>query len=257
MAMLKTLLIWRGIGLAVLFTGVGLLFGYNAFVFMQRLAATKREAQAFCAEIRPATAIGPALARAQTRHIPAEQIVRSRTDHARSCPHPYPAQTKVAIDTNHQEYDMRTTILLCSMVLATMPALAQNSGDQPGTASPQEQQGNAMQGSESMHTMQDAATKAQDMPGKGGMSARHEEMTLQVRTDMAALRAQLQKMRDQTARISDQSRQQDMQLNNDMWQSLIDHMDRHMTKMAEMMDSTHSGQAAGDDDARGKGHYSQ
>ena len=152
---------------------------------------------------------------------------------------------------------MRTKILICSMVLATMPALAQNSGDKPGTASPQEQQGNAMQGSESMHTMQDAATKADAMPAKGGMSSRHEEMTKQARTDMEAMRAQLKKMRDQTAGISDQSRQQDMQLNNDMWQSLIDHMDRHMTKMAEMMDSKHSGQPAGGDDARGKGHYSQ
>lgn len=151
---------------------------------------------------------------------------------------------------------MRTKILLCSMVLATMPALAQNSGDKPGTASPQEQQGNAMQGSESMHTMQDAATKAQAKPGTGGMSTRHEEMAKQARADMEAMRAQLQKMRDQTALIADQSRQQEMQLNNDMWQSLLDHMDRHMTKMAEMMDSRHSAPTGGGD-AHGKKHYSQ
>lgn len=152
---------------------------------------------------------------------------------------------------------MRPGILICSMVLATLPALAQNSGDQPGTASPQEQHGNAMQGSKSMNTMQDAATKAHSAAGNSAMPNRHEDMKKQARAELDAMRAQLQKMRDQTAMISDQSRQQDMQLNNDMWQSLVDHMDRHMTKMAEMMESRHSTQPGGGDEMRGKKHYSQ
>lgn len=152
---------------------------------------------------------------------------------------------------------MRTKILLCSMALATMPAFAQNSADQPGTASPQEQQGNAMQGSESMNTMQESAKKAESMHGMDKMSIRHQEMMKDERSDLDAMRAQLQKMRKQTARVSDQSRKEEMQLNNDMWQSLIDHMDKHMTKMKNMMESRQMARPASGDDTSGSGHYSQ
>lgn len=152
---------------------------------------------------------------------------------------------------------MRTKPLLFSLALATLPAFAQNAADQPGTASPQEQQGNDMRGSESMKTMHEDASKAEPMHGMDKMSARHEEMLKNERTALDAMRAQLQKMRDQAAGVSDQSRKEELQLNNDMWQSLIDHMDRHMTHMKAMMEvrqgmPPNRGGAMG-----GSPHYSQ
>ncbi len=152
---------------------------------------------------------------------------------------------------------MRKKTLLFSLVLATMPAFAQNSADQPGTASPQEQQGNAMQGSESMNTMHEDAKKAGPMHGMDKMSTRHEEMMKNEQTDLDAMRAQLQKMRDQTARVSDQSRKEEIQLNNEMWQSLIDHMDKHMMKMKNMMESRQGALPTSGDAMIGSSRYSQ
>ncbi len=54
---------------------------------------------------------------------------------------------------------MCSTSLLLALALVTTSALAQNSADQPGTASPLEQQGNAMEGSESMKGMHEGASK--------------------------------------------------------------------------------------------------
>jgi hypothetical protein len=161
------------------------------------------------------------------------------------------------IEMKYQEYKMRTKILLCSLVLATVPALAQNSADQPGTASPQEQQGNAMQGSESMNTMHEGAKKAGPMDGMDKMSTQHEEMMKNEQTDLDAMRAQLQKMRDQTARVSDQSRKEEMQLNNDMWQALIDHTDKHMMKMKNMMEARQSALPTSGNAMSGSSRYSQ
>lgn len=133
---------------------------------------------------------------------------------------------------------MRSTYLLLSMALVATSAFAQNSADQPGTASPQEQQGNAMQGSQHMKEMHEGAIKHGTMRD---MKGRHEKMMQSSQSDLAAMRAQLQKMREQTARMSDPSRKDAQQLNNDMWQSLIDHMDKHMTKMNSMMHSKRDG----------------
>lgn len=133
---------------------------------------------------------------------------------------------------------MRNTNLLLTLALVTTSALAQNSADQPGTASPQEQQGNAMEASESMKEMHGGGS---NNATKHDMHGSHGEMMESAQRDLAAMRAQLQKMREQTARTSDQSRKDEQQLNNDMWQSLIDHMDEHMTKMNAMMGSQRDG----------------
>ena len=47
----------------------------------------------------------------------------------------------------------------------------------------------------------------------------------------------LQKMKDEVSKVSDQSSKNAMQLNIDMWQSLIDHSNKHMAMMKEMMES--------------------
>ncbi len=48
-------------------------------------------------------------------------------------------------------------------------------------------------------------------------------------------------MREQAARVPDAGHREEMQLNNDMWQLLIDHMNAHMTKMSRMMQSKRDG----------------
>ena len=114
-----------------------------------------------------------------------------------------------------------------------------------------------MQGSESMKKMHEDPAKAEAMHGMGKMGAWHEEMMKSDRADLDAMRAQLKKMREQTARASDQSRKEEMQLNNDMWQSLIDHMDKHMMKMKKMTESRRGASPASDEATSGSGHYSQ
>jgi hypothetical protein len=42
-------------------------------------------------------------------------------------------------------------------------------------------------------------------------------------------------MKDQIGKVSDRGTKDQLQLNIDMWQSLIDHMDKHMAIMKKMM----------------------
>lgn len=143
---------------------------------------------------------------------------------------------------------MRNTKLLLALALVTTSALAQNTADQPGTASPQEQQGNAMEGSKSMKEMHEGASMKATMHEMHGQQA---ETIKSAQADLAAMRAHLVKMREQTVRTSDQARKEEQQLNNDMWQMLIDHMDAHMTKMSRMMHSPRDGTPG---NAWGKAH---
>ena len=48
------------------------------------------------------------------------------------------------------------------------------------------------------------------------------------------MRSNLQKMKDQIGKVSDRGTRDQLQLNIDMWQSLVDHMDKHMDAMKKM-----------------------
>ena len=95
-----------------------------------------------------------------------------------------------------------------------------------------------MEGSASMKEMHEGASKEATLRE---MQGPHAEMMKSAQGDLAAMRAQLLKMREQAARVPDAGRKEEMQLNNDMWQLLIDHMDAHMTKMSRMMQSKRDG----------------
>jgi len=130
---------------------------------------------------------------------------------------------------------MRTRTLFLSLALASMPALAQNSADQAGTMSPQEVQGNSMRGSDSMNTMDATASKNLETQKGAGSSKQHQDMMKSATRDIEGFRRDLAHMKEQTKAITDQSRRESMELNNDMWQNLIDHMDKRMTQMQDMM----------------------
>lgn len=88
---------------------------------------------------------------------------------------------------------------------------------------------------------------AQNPPGQSGMagrmgqqqkmSAMHEEMMKSMQADLDTMKGNLQKMKDQLGKISDRSTKDELQVNIDMWQSVINHMDKHMSMMKEMMGS--------------------
>jgi predicted nucleic acid-binding Zn-ribbon protein len=65
----------------------------------------------------------------------------------------------------------------------------------------------------------------------------HEQTMKDMQTDLDSMRSNLQKMKDQLGKVSDRGAKDQLQLNIDMWQSFIDHMDKHMATMRKMMDS--------------------
>lgn len=72
------------------------------------------------------------------------------------------------------------------------------------------------------------------------MSKMHDQMMKDMQADSDNMRANLQKLKDQIGKVSDRATRDQLQLNIEMWQSLIDHMDKHMTEMKNMM-SAHQG----------------
>jgi uncharacterized protein YpuA (DUF1002 family) len=75
------------------------------------------------------------------------------------------------------------------------------------------------------------------MPGSTGqqnMSAMHDQMMKSMQADLDTMRSNLQKMKDQLKKVSDQSARDQLQLNIDMWTSLLDNMDKHLTMMKSM-----------------------
>ena len=91
-------------------------------------------------------------------------------------------------------------------------------------------------------------TVAQNPPNQSGagkmerqqkMSAMHEQMMKDMQTDLDSMRANLQKMKDQLSKVTDQSTKDELQVNIDMWQSLINNMDKHMSMMKQMMGPGH------------------
>ncbi len=110
------------------------------------------------------------------------------------------------------------TLLVCMAFLGTL-ILAQNSPE-TGTRTSQDQtRGTSTMGMNHMHDM----------------SKMHEQMMKDLQADLDNMRSHLQRMKDQIGKVSDRGTRDQLQLNIDMWQSLIDHMDKHMDAMKKMM----------------------
>ena len=113
------------------------------------------------------------------------------------------------------------TLLFCLVFVGSL-SLAQNPPEQPGIGSPMSQDQAPGKGMMGMHHMHD-------------MSTMHEQMTKDMQTDLESMRSNLQKMKDRIGKVSDRGTRDQLQLNIGMWQSLIDHMDKHMAAMKKMM----------------------
>jgi septal ring factor EnvC (AmiA/AmiB activator) len=100
----------------------------------------------------------------------------------------------------------RLTIILFATALAASVALAQNPPARPGMGSQMGQQQN-----------------------------RHEQAMKNMQADVDSMQANLKKMKEQLGKVSDQPTKDQLQLNIDMWQSLIDNMNKHLTVMKQMM----------------------
>ena len=118
------------------------------------------------------------------------------------------------------------TLLVCLIILAAS-SFAQNPPEQPGTGGRLSQDQTPGMGTMGMHHMHD-------------MSKMHDQMMKDMQGDLDRLRANLQKMKDQIGKVSDRGARDQLQLNIDMWQSLIDHTEKHMDAMKKMM-SVHKG----------------
>ena len=113
------------------------------------------------------------------------------------------------------------TLLVCLAFLGIW-SLAQNVPAQPGTGSGMSQDQAPGPGMMGMHHPHD-------------MSKMHEQMMKDMQGDIDGMRSNLQKMKDQIGKVSDRETRNQLQLNIDMWQSLVDHMDKHMDAMKNMM----------------------
>ena len=71
------------------------------------------------------------------------------------------------------------------------------------------------------------------------MAAMHDQMMKSMQADMDSMRSNLQKMKDQLSKVSDPSTKAQLQLNINMWQTMIDNMDKHMSMMKGMMGAGH------------------
>lgn len=118
------------------------------------------------------------------------------------------------------------TLLLCLAFLGAL-SFAQNPPEQPGTGGRMSQD-------------QTAGTGMMGMPHPHDMPKMHEQMMKDMQGDLDSMRSNLQKMKDQIGKVSDRGTREQLQLNIDMWQSFVDHMDKHMDAMKKMM-STHRG----------------
>jgi hypothetical protein len=110
-------------------------------------------------------------------------------------------------------------ILLFSLVFLGSLSLAQNPSQEPGTGSRKDQE---------------SQTSGMGMHGMHDMSKMHEQMMNDMQADLDSMRSNLQKMKDQIGKVSDRGTKEQLQLNIDMWQSLIGHMDKHMAAMKKM-----------------------
>jgi hypothetical protein len=117
------------------------------------------------------------------------------------------------------------TLLVCVAFLGVL-SLAQNVPEQPGMGGGMRQDQTPGTGMMGMHHPHD-------------MSKMHEQMMKDMQGDLDNMRSNLQKMKDQIGKVSDRGTRDQLQLNIDMWQSFVDHMDKHMDAMKQMMSAHH------------------
>ena len=86
---------------------------------------------------------------------------------------------------------------------------------------------------------QDAPDQQTNTGRQQSMAAMHDQMMKSMQADMDSMRSNLQKMKDQLSKVSDPSTKDQLQLNINMWQTMIDNMDKHMSMMKGMMGSGH------------------
>lgn len=115
------------------------------------------------------------------------------------------------------------TLLVCLVFLGSL-GLAQDPSTQTVPDSSMGQKSQAPGTAMGMHHMHD-------------MSGMHGQMMKDMQADVDTLRSNLQKMKDQVGKVADRGTRDQLQLNIDMWQSLIDHMDNHVSQMKKMMDA--------------------
>ncbi len=89
-----------------------------------------------------------------------------------------------------------------------------------------------------MGTMgQDQGSQNPQMQNMGQMRAMHEEMMKNMRADVDSMKATLQQMQNQLGTVSDTSVHQQLQWNVDLWQKLLNNLDKHLAMMNQMMNS--------------------
>lgn len=119
----------------------------------------------------------------------------------------------------------RIATLLVSTVFLLASSFSQNAPAQPGMGS---------------GTGQDHPPGMMGMHHRHDMAKMHEQMMNDMQGDIDSMRSNLQKMKDQIGKVSDRGTRDQLQLNIDMWQSLVDHMDKHMDAMKKMMGAHHA-----------------
>jgi hypothetical protein len=126
----------------------------------------------------------------------------------------------------------RIAMMVVCLVLFVAVGLAQNPPGQTGKDSHmgQDSENCGMMG---MHDRHD---------GRG----MHEQMMKDMRGDLDGMRSNLQKMKDQIGKVTDRGMRDQLQFNIDMWQSMIDHMDKNMGMMKKMMGPHEGGRRDGD-----------
>ncbi len=131
----------------------------------------------------------------------------------------------------------RIATLLVGMVFLVASSFSQKVPEQPGMGS---------------GTGQDHPSGMMGMHHKHDMAKMHEKMMKDMQGDVDSMRSNLQKMKDQIGKVSDRGTRDQLQLNIDMWQSLVDHMEKHMDTMKKMMGAHHA--PPGDADKRDHEH---
>lgn len=69
------------------------------------------------------------------------------------------------------------------------------------------------------------------------MRVMHEEMMKDMQADIDSMKSTVTQMKAQLPKISDASVHQQLQWNVDLWQKMLDDMDKHMSMMKQMMES--------------------
>ena len=74
------------------------------------------------------------------------------------------------------------------------------------------------------------------------MQQQHMQMMKGMQADVDTMRATLQKMKDQLAKVKDPQVKQTLQLNTSLWETLVSNLEKHISMLNSMMEMRQSGQ---------------